>query len=209
MKTTLMTTFLIIFASTIFGQKTLYHEYIPTASSWDIVKWNIENQEKFEWVIQESVDEYNRVKELKFLRNGKIVDSPLCYLASKVKFEYSENKITEILFHGNDTLIAQDCEMYYKSIYHLNGKKQIIRVETFWKFDTTYSKESIEELKEYIPEYSNSVLTDSSQMEIEYYYYSFAKMNGKYPVSEAYELQDDYYYGDEPEKTSIIEGLRK
>ena len=209
MKTTLMTTFLIIFASTIFGQKIFYHEYIPTASSWDIVKWNIENQEKFEWVIQESVDEYNRVIELKFLRDGKIVDSPLCYLASKVKFEYSENIITEILFHGNDTLIAQDCEMYYKSIYHLNVKKQIIRVETFWKFDTSYSKESIEELQEYLPEYTNSVLTDSSQMEVEYYYHSFAKMNGKYPVSEAYELQDDYYYGDEPEKTSIIEGLRK
>ena len=34
-------------------------------------------------------------------------------------------------------------------------------------------------------------------------------MDGVYPVNKNYEFISDYYYGDQPEKKSIQEGLKK
>lgn len=47
-------------------------------------------------------------------------------------------------------------------------------------------------------------------LQVDYYYYhSFARMNGFYPVNKNYEFISDYYYGDQPEKESIQEELKK
>lgn len=46
-------------------------------------------------------------------------------------------------------------------------------------------------------------------LKVDYFYHSFGKMNGIYPVSENFELNEaHHYYGDEPEKTSILNGLK-
>ena len=192
------------------AQKTLNHLYYSTASSWDIAEWNVVKSYSKRTILEETVDKYGRVIELKFLLDGEIVNAPLCYLASRVVFEYGENTITEILYHKYDTIIANECEMYYKTIYHLDNDGYIIRRERFNKFDTkNYSKESIESLKRFIPEYEDSIMTEKSQIQIDYYYHSFAKYNKKYPVSKGYVFPENhYYYGDEPEKTSILNGLK-
>lgn len=92
----------------------------------------------------------------------------------------------------------------------LDSEDYISKIEYYTEYDTTLiPSDVIAEIRELDPEYR--ILTpDSFQLEIDYFYHSFAKMNGVYPVSRNYKFDEDhYYYGDEPEKTSILEGLRR
>src|SRR5690606_35071795 len=109
----------------------------------------------------------------------------LCYLPNKVTFEYYENMIVEILYQSNEFPVATDCEMWYKSIYHLNKDNEIELIEHFSKFDFSgMNLTEIESLKGYLqPEHFIEKPEATNMLQIEYYYHSFAKMNGIYPVS--------------------------
>jgi len=99
--------------------------------------------------------------------------------------------------------------MPFKTIYHLNNN-YISRTETFRKFDTiNFSKNELAELKKYVSEYELNICNDSTNTEIEFYYHSFAKMNGVYPTNKDYKYDPNYYYGDIPENKSIINGIKK
>lgn len=190
--------------------KVLYHEFSPTASSWNVLEWNVEKPEAKGWTIRETLDKNGRVIMLEFLKNGKLITDNLCYLANRVEFEYQENQIIEILYNSDEELLATDCEMWYKSIYHLNKNNQIEKIERFSKYDfTNISADEIEKWKsEWAPEYRIEK-PDSTMLQIDYYYHSYAKLSGVYPVSANYELdENNYYYADEPEKTSIKKGLK-
>ena len=100
--------------------KVLYHSYSPTASSWDIIEWNVSDTSDNKWLLKETLDSQGRVVELEFLKDGNLIDDPLCYLANRVIFEYNENQIIETLYHSNQQLLATDCEMHYRTIYHLD-----------------------------------------------------------------------------------------
>jgi hypothetical protein len=189
--------------------KEIFHKYEPTASSWEIVQWNLTDTANAFYTLREIVDENGRVKELDFLKNGVLYDDCLCYLANRVTYEYNEGQIVERLFHNDYELLATDCEMPYKSIYYLDNQNYILKIESFSKYN--FSGMDSTEIKNWI-EWVPTVrvqLPDSSQLQIDYYYHSFAKMNGVYPVSRNYKFNNDYYYGKEPEKTSIINGLKK
>jgi|TARA_B110000967_G_C18626181_1_gene431303 hypothetical protein len=191
-------------------EKVLYHEYSPTASSWNILEWNVENKDEKTWILKETLDSKGRVILLEFLKNGKLITDHLCYLANKVRFEYLDNLIIETLYDSDMELLATDCEMPYKSIYHLTENNKIEKIEFFSKYDFTNIKSNeIEKWKtEWAPEH-RVVTPDSRMLQIDYYYHSFGKMNGVYPVSKNYILDEDsYYYGDEPEKTSIENGIK-
>ena len=191
-------------------EKVLYHEYSPTASSWNILEWNIENKDEKTWVLKETLDSKGRVILLEFLKNGELITDHLCYLANKVRFEYLDNLIIETLYDSDMELLATDCEMSYKSIYHLTKNNKIEKIEFFSKYDfTNIESNEIEKWKtEWAPEY-RIVTPDSRILQIDYYYHSFGKMNGVYPVSKNYILDEEsYYYGDEPEKTSIKNGIK-
>ena len=207
----IITILLLTFTGLTQGQiKVLYHSYSPTSSSWDIVEWNVFDTSTKKWILKETLDSQGRVIELEFLKDGKLVDDPLCYLANRVTFEYNKNQIIETLYHFDQQLFATDCEMHYRTIYHLDKNGFISKRETFAKYDFDEIEESkIEQWKEWVPEHS--VVTDSLgiNLQVDYYYHSFAKMNGFYPVNKNYEFISDYYYGDQPEKESIQEGLKK
>jgi|TARA_B110000967_G_C18814125_1_gene525217 hypothetical protein len=204
--------FLLIF--TIFScnkttDKILIHEFTPTASSWNVLKWNTIN-ERNPFQIRETVDSKNRVTKLEFLKNGKEYEDVLCYLPTLVEYEYLPNKIIEKLFINGEQMEATECEMQFKTIYHLDNN-YISKVETFRKFDTiNFSKKELAELRKYVSEYELNISNDSTNTEIEFYYHSFAKMNGIYPTNKDYKYDpNNYYYGDTPENKSIINGIKK
>ncbi|MFY0672321.1 MAG: hypothetical protein JXQ87_02895 [Bacteroidia bacterium] len=174
-------------------KKILYHKYQPTATGWNIESWNIHANDGEVFKLKETIDNRGRVVLLEFLKNGELADNPPCFSANRVYFEYVDGKIIEHLFHF-DKALDQNCEMHFKTIYHLNKSNFIFKMERFYKpFDsakTTLAK------------------TYSDNLEIEYYYHSFAKMNGIYPVNENYKFKGGYYYGDEPEKSSILGAIR-
>jgi hypothetical protein len=193
------------------GQDTvLYHSYTATASSWDIIKWNVKDTINIPYILQETVDNNGRVKKLEFLKNGKLIGDILCYLANKVTFEYNSNKIIETLYQGNEVPLATDCEMYYKTIYYLDADGFITKTESFAKYDfSKSSKLEITQLQESVPEYVVKLAENETDMQINYYYHSFAKMNGIYPVQKNFKFTNEDYYGNEPEKASIEKGIRR
>ena len=193
-----------------FGQQhVLYHQYAETASSWDIIRWNLRDTANVIYKLKEVVDEKGRVKELDFLEQGHLVDDYLCYLANRVTYEYKRNEIIERLFQGRQEMLATECEGAYKTIYHLDKQNFITKVETFSKYDFTgLDSSQVKQVKEWAQPYKVET-PDSGQLQVDYYEYSFAKMNGIYPVSRNFQLTEDGYYGDEPEKSGIIKGIKK
>ncbi len=97
-----ITIIIIVFTNIVGAQKVDYHLYSPTASSWDIVEFGLYDTTGHKFLLRETIDEKGRVKELEFLKNGELINDVLCYLANRVTFEYSENKIIETL----STLLA-------------------------------------------------------------------------------------------------------
>ena len=190
-------------------EKILIHEFRPTASSWNVEKWNTIN-DKNPYQIRETVDSKNRVIKLEFMKNGKVLENRLCYLPTVVEYEYQTDRITERLYSNGQPMEATECEMPFKTIYHLKDN-YITKVETFRKFDTiNFSKNELNELRKYVSEYELTVCNDSTNTEVEFYYHSFAKMNEIYPTNKHYKYDpENYYYGDEPEAESIINGIKK
>lgn len=191
-------------------EKVLFHKYYPTASSWKITDWNVSDRLSNKFIIKETVDTKGRVKELQFLKNGKLIPNMLCYVANRVTYEYKKNQIIERFFQNNDTPVSNECEMPYMKIYHLN-KNYIKSIETFYKLDTiSFSKNEIDYLKTIVPEKVTILCDSTSNSEIEYYYYSYAKNNYKYPTNKGYKFKyGHFYYDEEPVKSSIIRGLER
>ena len=202
-------------------KKVLFHKYIPTASSWNIEQWNISDTTNVTYALKEVVDNQGRVIELIFLENGKEIDGGLCYLATRVEYEYQDKKIITRLYIADEPMLATECEMNYMSISHLDKDGYIEKRENFFAFDfSDMDSASIEEIKKYIPEHNvvipNTIHSewgiDFIMLDIDYYSLSYAKMNGIYPISKNYVIKEgDYYYRDEHEleKASIINGIEK
>ena len=192
------------------AQEVDYHLYSPTASSWDIVEFSLYDTTGHRYLLKETIDDKGRVTQLEFLKDGKLINDPLCYLANRVTFEYFDNKIVETLYHNEQELLATDCEMHFQTIYHLDNEGFIEKTESLAKYDFSgIEKDEIEKWKEWVPERKVVKDTVGVNLQIEYYYHSWAKMNGVYPVNRNYEIVEDYYYGDEPERISIIKGIGK
>ena len=187
---------------------TYYHKYSPTASDYDIVQWKLSDTTRQNFLLKETVDNKGRVIKLEFL-NKALPGSSLCYLADKVIFKYQGRQIIETLYLSDTLMYATDCEMYYKSIYQLDRRNFITRIDRFAKYNLlNLGGSSLKQWKELVPEHIilNSRVTP---LQIDYYRYSYAKLNGIYPASKNFELADEHYYGDEPERKLIVTGLRK
>jgi hypothetical protein len=189
--------------------KVIFHKYEPTASSWNIIEWNTKDTLNTIWIVKETIDNKGRVSQLEFLKKGKLINDHLCYLANKVTFEYSDNLIIQTLYSGDLPLMATDCEVPYKTIFHLDKENYIEKIEIYAKYDFNgMDSNQIAQWKKWVPEY-RLVTSEEKQLHVDYYYHSYAMFNGVYPVSRNYELIDNYFYGDEPEKSSIIIGIDK
>lgn len=189
-------------------QHTFYHIYYETASDYNIIKWNIGDTTGQEFLVKETVDISGRVTKLEFLDKGQ-PSSSLCYLANKVTFEYKGDKIIETLYLSDSIMYATDCEMHYKTIYQLDKHKFIIRVDQFAQYDLyNLGGSTLKQWKEWVPEHIILYAT-KNPLEVDYYRYSFTKLNGIYPVSKNFKLNIEHSYGDEPERQSILTGVKK
>ncbi|WP_298903500.1 hypothetical protein [uncultured Psychroserpens sp.] len=181
-------------------QKVIYHSIL--VGTYDkrpliIEKWNNNGSSKKQ--IRETIDKKNRVTKLEFLRNDKLSEFGYFPIA-KVTYEYSENKIIETAYDKyEETLFVDKHVAHYQSIYHLNKNgfiEKVERISDFKKRDSIWSElnmsppsnaELQEESKEYQLYYYSG-----KPIEIEFYKYSYSKLDGIYPVSKDYIVEKDY-----------------
>lgn len=197
----------IIFITQISAQTVLYHEYEPTSSDFKIIKWNINADSLPNWYLIEKTDNNGRVTELNFMKNGSYLSPSLCYLPTRIKYEYSFNTIAQYNYFGEDIAYADECENVFKKVYHLNDNNYIYKSENYYEYDTeNHSKKEIQELKRFISEVMEENEFSVSPF-IGYYQYSLSKMNKIFPISE--EFNSDDFTFEELELLEINKCLKK
>lgn len=201
------------------AQNVIYHSILTGINDKRpiiIERWNNKVHSKKQ--IRETIDNKNRVTQLEFLRNGKLSEFGYFPIA-KVTYEYTENKIVETTFDKHEeTLYVDKYVAHYQSIYHLNKKgfiEKVERISNFEKRDSIYAELNMSpptkaELEEESKEYQLYYYSEKP-IEIEFYKYSFTKLDGLYPVSEDYIVEKNYekkysYYWIEK---GIEEGVEK
>ncbi len=174
-----------------------YHQYGATASSFRLMKRNIDSNDLPDSYLIETIDIRGRVCDLIFFWEGEIVSNHLCYLPPWIKYEYpNDTTIIHRKFDSNgQPFLSLECEVWHQTTYHLNSDQtKIIKVNREVKIDTA----------QYLNEYGwdkdllFNVLREMNQTEpglgsIEDYKKSTAKLNGKFPIGKDFKLQK---YGD-------------
>ncbi|MGZ0016944.1 hypothetical protein [Yeosuana sp. AK3] len=190
-------------------EKIVNHQFEPTASDFRISKWNIKQNETSDYYLTEKIDSQNRVTELKFYKNGKNDFDHLCYLQTWVKYEYP-NDFTIVQTNLNINGIPEaniECELASKVTYHLSeNKKRIIKTESEYKFDQTpYLKNGWTE-KEIIELVKELKVNEKTAYIIDFYSKSSSKLNGIFPVSSEFDIEQFYF--SELEKEKILIGIK-
>lgn len=174
---------LFIFLSFTFqkNEKIIFHEIEYTASSVELVKWNITDTTSISFV-QETIDNLGRTKELRFFnyRHQLAWAGSGFYGGAIIKYDYSENQIIETFFSA-DNEIANDfstSEVPYRFIYHLDENQEIIKTEMKFKIDFEWTKESFEQTINHLEFYKQYTTSEGSDLEGVFgYNYAYAKMN--------------------------------
>jgi hypothetical protein len=203
-------TCLILFVTSCYGQtKKVYHEYEQTASDFNIVRWNISKDNLPNYHLSEEIDKYGRVIEIKFYENNSTVFDRLCYLVSWIKFDYPDDStiIQYNLTGYGETDSSFECESPSKVTYYLSkDQKQILSSQIEFRIDTSFYLKNgwtIEGIKETLQEIKANQKTYQT---VEYYSKSIAKYNGKFPVSNEFEIESYSY--NSIEKEEIEKGLK-
>jgi hypothetical protein len=194
-----------------FSQKTIYHEFEPTASGFKILKWNINKDHLPRLYVQENIDKLGRVAELKFCENGKTMTGQLCYLDTWITYQYpNDSTIISITLDSKGNFGGSyECENPYKVTYHLSkNKRKILKTneeyfiaDTAWYLRNGWTKNKLEMgIKTLLSEQKTHIV-------VEYYDISYNKLNGLYPVSKEFTPQD--YINNSPEGIEIEKALKK
>ena len=185
-----------------------YHEFNRTASSFRTSKRDISSSELPEYYFVETIDNRGRVTDIKFMSNERIIEKPLCYLSTWIKYEYpnSNTIISYNLNSDGSKRSSIECDMWYKTTYTLdNSQTQIIKTDIEYAIDTAQLIEygwkedelqrALEQLKK--QEQPQPIMIDG-------YAKSTAKLNGKYPISSKFQLKHFSYTGLEYEEMKKI-----
>lgn len=182
-------TILVSFSS-VENNKVRYHEIEYTASSVELVKWNISDTLNKAFV-KEIIDQLGRTKELRFYNIKHELDwaGSGFWGGPIIKYDYEKNKIIETFFSSENN-IANDfktSEVPYRNIYFLNDENQIVKVKQIYKIDFEFSRESLEQTIKHLKFYEQYTTDDpepSYDLENVFgYHYAYAKMNGIDPKS--------------------------
>ncbi len=181
----------------------IFHSYSPTASSYYIKEWNIDTTNHRRY-IKETIDSKGRVKSLEFLINNLFPESSLCYLANYLTYDYQPNKIIVSSYYDKQSKMSLECGEPWKTEYYLNGGV-IIKVVNHFDYDTTfYPQWLITEAKKEFARYETIIPTDSSNLSVNGYNFSFAKLNGLYPTNATYKLKEDPYNSNRKKEYELI-----
>ncbi len=85
-----------------------YHTFETTDSEIRLTEWRVDFENKGEKYIIETVDNQNRVKELRLIDNGNLYDSD-CYNVSIIRFEYKKDTIIQYNMES-DTFYSVEIE---------------------------------------------------------------------------------------------------
>lgn len=163
-----------------------YHLWAPTASTPRITKWNVQEVDAKEYFVQETIDEKNRVIEIKFMLNKDSIYNDFTIFESPItRFYYDENKITVVDYDSK----FQPAELFEAGLatqltYFLN-KANFIETVTAKVF---VSKDlldyfGIETIKNGVKEIKENVMPTI----IFPYYFTDSKMNGVVPKAENFD----------------------
>lgn len=207
MKLRLIIFTLFCITSVCLGQKTIFHEYYNTASDVHIKKWNIDKNNLPDQFIKETIDNRNRVTELKFYKNNSLIYSHLCFLNVWIKYEYpNDTTITAYFLDYNGKENAEiECGIPSKTSYILSDDtKYILNSISEYNLDNKelYLKNGWSEI-----ELENAIKELNSETNnisvIPYYSKSFSKLNKIYPVSTDYKMLDFQLSDKEKEEIKV------
>lgn len=190
--------------------KVVYHEYEPTASDFSIVRWNISKDALPKYYVAETIDKKGRVIELKFYQNKSTIFERLCYLVPWIKYEYPND--TTIIQYNLDGYghpeSGLECEVPSKVIYHLSkDKTQILSSKSEYQIDKVLYLANGWTIKA-INDALNALKTDQTTYQsVDYYSNSKSKLNGKFPISKNFDINE--YYFNHAEKTEIEKALAR
>jgi hypothetical protein len=186
-----------------------YHDCMPTASDYTVNEWKIGPANAATYKLRETIDPKGRVVELRFLKNGSTYENPLCYLPNKITYRYSKKTITETLYVNDAPMYASVCEMWHKSVYHIDNDGYIDKVVRHYVLDTDNNDSlKLKEIREWLPEFKQITHADQP-LQIMFYNLSLAKMNGHYPVSKNYDFEKDRYRFSPVEASAIRVALQR
>lgn len=166
------------------NEKVIFHKINFTASSVELVQWNITDTTNTAFV-QETIDNLGRTKELRFYNYRHQLDwaGSGFYGGPIIKYDYLKNQIIETFF-SSENEIANDfwtSEVPFRFIYHLNDKSQIIDSEIKYKIEFEWTKESLDKTIKHLEFYKAYTIEDWKLDEIFGYNYAYGKLNGINP----------------------------
>ncbi|MCF8379082.1 MAG: hypothetical protein K9H49_05855 [Bacteroidales bacterium] len=104
-------------------EKRYYHTFKTSDSDIRLTKWRVPFEEKGDTYIIETVDNQNRVKEIRLIQNGKLYESD-CYDISIIKFEYKQDTIIQYNMVNDSTYSAGiECGEPAKIVYILENNR--------------------------------------------------------------------------------------
>lgn len=155
-----------------------------------VEKWNVESGNH---IIRETIDDQNRVIKLEFLRDGELSGAGFFPIAI-ITYSYTDFTITETAYDETGQNIYVDRHAsHYQTIYHLDKEGYIRKADRISDFDTVdpiweeldMEPTPLADLKEESRQYFEHFYA-GKPIDVEYYRYSYHKLNGRYPVSRDY-----------------------
>ena len=182
-----------------------YHKFRISDSHIILTKWRVNPEEKGNKYIIETVDDFGRVLELRFIYNNSLLQSD-CYNDAVIKFEYYKDKIIQFNYSNDSTLSAGiECGSPAKIIYYLQNHT-ITSSKYFLEYDL-YLNGSFDLDENFRTELEREKEQNKNGIESNYtyvlgYIYSSAKNKGYLPVSSRFDLNSIFLPYSEEAKNS-------
>lgn len=190
------------------SNKKIFHEFSKTASSLRTSERNISSSDLSDYYFIETIDDQGRVIDIKFTYKGKIIRNRLCYLSPWIKYEYPspQTVISYNLDYDGSKLSSIECDMWYKTTYTLDDSQtKILKTQIEYAIDTMKLIEK--GWKKDVLERTLEGLRKAKQPQpimIDGYEKSATKLNGKFPISDKFDLKHFSHTGLEYEELKNI-----
>ncbi len=187
------TPILILFSITAISQNTeYYHTYRTTDSYINLTEWRVDCENKGEHYIIETVDEQNRVVELRVMENDTLKESSF-YDDSIIKFEYKQDTIIQ---HNmiNDSTYSDGVEFgnVAKIVFVLKNN-YVEKAINFINYDTflnsEYATDPILRKEILLEKENNKNGIESDHTFVFGYYFSSVKYKGYLPIKKDFDIK--------------------
>jgi len=185
--------------------KISYHNCrITDPGDFIVEKWNAPKDSLSRAYIKETSDSKGRVIELKFLLDNSFDYTVECGGCKWLKYEYPNDStiIEYTLDEQGKQVVEFFCDVPYKTIYHLSkDQKLVLGIENKFLVDTAFYLKLGKSLKELDAELQKAEM-DKSPSIVSSYIKSFNKLNGIFPVTKDFKLNN---YGQSDEEMKLLE----